>query len=304
MRNFADVLFDAIREKDSRLCVGIDPRPDDLPAELGGEEASASQAEAVIEFCSRIIYAVADVAVAVKFQSAFFEELGPAGIAGMEALASIARNAGLLTIADVKRGDIGSTAEAYAAAYLRGASRPLFDAITVSPYFGTDGVQPFIARAAQAGAGVFVVVRTSNPSAAELQDLVLADGRKFYQAVAELVAEWGRPYMGAAGYSLVGAVAGATAPEALADLRRRLPQQVLLVPGFGAQGAGAEDVVAAFDREGLGAIVNSARAIIYAYKSAEYAGRFNEAEFDKAAAEAARAARDEINRAARAASSG
>ncbi len=297
--NFADRLFAAIEERNSRLCVGIDPRPGDLPASvMDNEDDDVSPARRVTAFCGKIISAVAEYAAAVKFQAAFFEQLGASGISAMQALAEIAQSYGLITIADVKRGDIGSTAEAYAAAYLSPSFEgPVFDAVTVNPYFGTDGVAPFVEHAARVGAGVFIVVRTSNPSAAELQELQLTDGRLFYEAVAELVERWGDDLVGRRGYSSVGAVVGATAPQALARLRQRLPRQPFLVPGFGAQGAGAEDVVAAFDSDGLGAIVNSARAIIYAYKRPEYADEYGEARFEAAAAEAARRARDAINEA-------
>ena len=295
--NFADRLFAAVEDKCTRLCVGIDPRPGDLPAPvLETDDGDDSPARQVTAFCGRLISAVAEYAVAVKFQSAFFEQLGAAGIAAMQALAEIAKSYGMITIADIKRGDIGSTAEAYAAAYMTPSLDGLvFDAVTINPYFGTDGVLPFVDRAAQVGAGVFVVVRTSNPSASELQELELSDGRRFYEAVGELVKEWGSGLVGDSGYSAIGAVVGATAPDALRHLRQALPNQPLLVPGFGAQGAGPSEVVGAFDQNGLGAIVNSARAIIYAYKRPEYADEFGEERFEEAAAAAARQARDSIN---------
>jgi orotidine-5'-phosphate decarboxylase len=250
----------------------------------------------VVRFCALTLRAVTPYVAAVKLQAAFFEEQGVAGMLAFFALAEAARRRGLITIADIKRADIGPTAQAYALAYLGSPqARASFDAVTVNPYFGTDGVLPFVTQALQGGQGVFVVVRSSNPSAAELQDLQLSDGRRVYEAVADLVRGWGCGAVGESGYSAVGAVAGATAAAALARLRHLLPQQPLLVPGYGAQGAQAEDVVAAFDSRGLGALVNSSRGLLYAYQQEPYARRYGAERFAEAAAAAARDARDAIN---------
>ena len=225
-----------------------------------------------------------------KFNSAFFEALGPGGPALLYRLMAWSTRFGLLIIVDAKRGDVGSTARAYANAmfsqYAEGPMRPP-DAVTVSPWLGSDGVQPFVDQARELGRGVFVLVRTSNPSAAELQDLMTADGRPIYRHVAELVSAWGGDQIGESGYSSVGAVVGATWPEQLAELRQVMPHTPFLVPGYGAQGGGAEDVVGAFDDKGLGAIVNSSRGIIYASSGRDFA---------EAAAEAAEQMREEINR--------
>ncbi len=302
MDNFADRLMHAIQAKNSRVCLGLDPRPDLLPPPLlpesGTEDHFSVQAvEATIRFCHDIIRAVAPYTVACKLNAAFFEQLHVAGVLCMYALAEVARNHGLLTIADVKRNDIGSTAAAYAKAYLSGKqARRSFDAVTVNGYFGSDGIQPFIEAARQGGQGVFVVVHSSNPSAAELQELELADGRRVYEAMADLVAEWGKRAIGQSGYSAVGAVCAATYPQQLAALRQRLPQQPFLVPGYGAQGAGPQDVVAAFDANGLGAIVNASRSILYAYSQPGYED-FGPERYAEAAAEAARRMRDAINEA-------
>jgi orotidine-5'-phosphate decarboxylase len=284
-KHFADRLFAVVQSKDSRLCVGLDPRLDLLPSELSGEPAARVEA-----FCRAICDAIAPYAAAVKPQAAYFEALGSAGVAVLERVAAHARDLGLPVILDAKRNDIGSTAEAYAAAYLapRGDAAPLADAITVSAYLGHDGVEPFVKMAHEYGAGLFILVKTSNPGSGQLQDLRLDSGLTVYQHLGDLVAEWGQELVGDSGYSAIGAVVGATYPEQLAELRERLPHTPFLVPGYGHQGATAEDVARAFDGHGLGAIVNSARGIIYAYRK-------REGSFAEAAAEAAREARDELN---------
>jgi len=298
-RSFADRLMAAIEGKNSRLCVGLDPRVADLPeVVMRSDGLSVPTVEAVIRFCVLIMKAVAPYAVAVKLQAAFFEVLRVGGDMAYFALAEAASRLGLITIADVKRSDIGSTAEAYAQAYLGTPDAPSpFDAVTVNIYLGLDGVRPFLETAQATGKGLFVLVRTSNPSAGEVQDLRLEDGRLVHEAMADLVRQWGAEMVGARGYSDVGAVVGATVPRHLELLRGRMPQQFFLVPGYGAQGAGPQDVVGAFDDQGFGAIVNSSRGIIYAYRQQPYASRYAPEEFAAAAAEAARDTRDAINRA-------
>lgn len=295
--SFADRLMASIADRDSRVCVGLDPRWADLPASVWAAlPAGASPVDAVRKFCADVLDATASFASVVKLQAAFFETLGAEGLAVFFDIAAAARKLGLLTIGDVKRSDIGSTAEAYAQAYLSGpAALEAYDAITINAYFGFDAVAPFLAAAKEGGQGFFVVVRSSNPSATELQDLMLSGGRLVHEAVAELVRDWGHDLVGESGYSSVGAVAGATAPMHLEALRELMPEQPFLVPGYGAQGAGPRDVVAAFDESGLGAIVNSSRGIMYAYRSKAYAGHFTEADYAEAAAVAARDTRDAIN---------
>lgn len=295
--SFADRLMASVKEKNSRVCVGLDPRPDDLPECVAPEDGRPGPVvEAVVRFCARVLFATAQYAAAVKLQAAFFEQLGMAGMVAFFRLAEAARDHGLITIADVKRCDIGSTAEAYAEAYLAcGSGGPAFDAVTVTPYLGSDSVAPFLGQVAEWGRGLFVVVRASNPSAAELQDLRLEDGRLVHEAVADLVVDWGEELVGDSGYSSVGAVVGATAREHLAALRARMPSQPFLVPGYGAQGGTAEDVVEVFDEVGLGAVVNSSRGIMYAYKGEPYAERYGPDGFAAAAGAAARDMRDAIN---------
>jgi orotidine-5'-phosphate decarboxylase len=300
--HFADRLMAAIREKDSRVCVGIDPVPELLPRIMlppDGRWTEQAIFEAFDEFCSRIIRSVADHAAVVKLNSAFFEALSPLGVGLLDSLISLAAELGLVTILDAKRSDIGSTAAAYARAVFgrypaqQGA---VPDAVTVNPYLGGDGVLPFITEAEDLGRGTFILVRTSNPSAAELQDLE-AGGWPIYRHVAELVKHWGEERCGESGWSSVGAVVGATWPRQLAELREAMPKTPFLVPGYGAQGGAAQDVLPAFDGEGLGAIVNSSRGIIYAYDREGYADRFGPDEYDLAAAAAAEQMRLAINEA-------
>jgi len=299
--NFADRLMDAIREKNSRVCVGIDPVPESFPRHLQPDDGKWTNHgdvdqkvyDATREFCWHIIEAVAGTAVAVKFNSAFFERLSSDGIGLLDTVLSDVEESrlGLLTILDAKRGDIGSTADAYARAVFReyyGGFPDVPDAVTINPYLGTDGIQPFLEEARRLGRGVFVLVRTSNPSAAEIQDLMTEDGKRVYRHVADLVSAWGEPHIGSSGYSLVGAVVGATWPEQLAELRQAMPHTPFLVPGYGAQGGAAADVAGAFDADGLGAIVNSSRGIMYASDGEDFA---------RVAAGAAVRMRDDINRA-------
>ena len=285
--NFADRLAAAVLDKDSRVCVGLDPNLARLPQFLLEEH---SPPQAVERFCCAIIDAVAEHCVAVKPQAAYFEALREAASPVLWSVMRYARQAGLLVILDGKRNDIGSTADAYARAYLRDDA-PV-DAITVNPYLGSNGVIPFVKTAAAEARGLFVLTKTSNPSSGELQDLRLSDsGKLVYEQMADLVASWGDELVGECGYSSVGAVVGATYPAQLTELRARMPQTPLLVPGYGAQGATAQDVAAAFDERGLGAIVNSSRGIIFAYEQ----GDFPAAEFAQAAQVAAMDMNKQIN---------
>lgn len=264
--HFADRLLEAIERKKSHVVVGLDPDFSLLPPELtGGESGLDAPAVAALyrEFLSRLITGLTEEAVAVKLQIAYFEALGSIGYALYEEMIDLAKQAGYLVIADVKRGDIGSTAEAYAKAHLDVAGA---DAVTVNPYFGSDGLEPFFKRVRGAGKGVFLLVKTSNPSSSEIQDLQLASGMTVYEHVASLVNAWGADSVGIRGYSSVGAVVGGTHPEQGASLRFKMPRVPLLVPGFGAQGATAADLARMFDGDGTGAVVNSSRAILYAYR--------------------------------------
>jgi len=268
---FADRLAEAVERKRSQLVVGLDPRLDLLPVELRGDAAlgPGEAAAACARFCCGIVDAVAPYVVAVKPQLAFFEALGAEGGGALGRVCSYARSAGLLVIADGKRGDIGSTARAYAAAYLepREDETPLADALTVNTYLGGDSVEPFLQACRLHGAGIFCLVRTSNAGAADVQELTLSDGRRVWQQVAELVDDWGSDLVGERGLSSVGAVVGATVPRAVAEARKLLPRSVLLLPGVGAQGAGPADVARAFTSGPASALVTASRSVIFAYRS-------------------------------------
>lgn len=292
--NFADKLTAAILEKQSQLCVGLDPRVENMPPALverfcrqndvGCDCGQSSVAICFEDFCASIIGAVAPHAAAVKIQLACFEQYGSAGMSAFKHTCDRAARAGLIVIADAKRGDIGISAAAYSAAYLgrpEGFGGPVngyeIDALTVNPLFGTDGMEPFIRDCREYGKGIFALVKTSNPGSAELQDLTIADNGAFHERVALLVGRWGEDLVGVSGYSSVGAVVGATNPEILITLRKQLPQAIFLVPGVGAQGASAAGAAAAFDSQGLGALITASRSIIYAGSGEDYAARAAEA---------------------------
>ena len=283
---FTDRLSEAVGRKRTQLVVGLDPQVDLLPVELRGE----GDAEACARFCRGIVDAVAPHVVAVKPQSAFFEALGADGVRAFEEVCDYARTAGLLVLADAKRGDIGSTARAYAAAFLEprssGQRSPLADALTVSPYLGRDSLDPFLQACRLHGAGIFCLVKTSNAGSSDVQDLTLSNGRPLWQQVAELVREWGEDLVGETGFSAVGAVVGATHPRAVGEARRLMPQSVLLLPGVGAQGATPADVARAFTSGPASALVAVSRSVLYA--SREAGGDWRAA----AGAEAARTARE------------
>ena len=259
-----------------------------LPA--GNADDPAAVADSFGRFCREVIDVVAPLVAVVKPQAAFFEQLGPVG---MTALAEVIRYAGqekgLLVILDGKRNDIGSTAAAYADGFLGAADKSPWgaDALTVSPYLGEDSLEPFVEVAQQRNAGVFVLVKTSNPGSGMFQDLV-ADGRPVYRHVAEYVENAAQRTAGDCGYGSVGAVVGATYPEQLAELRAEMPHTWFLVPGFGSQGGTARDVAAAFDRQGTGAIVNNSRGIIFAHTRSPYAQRFGPTRWQEAVEAATR----------------
>jgi len=269
--NFADRLLEAIEEKGSPVCVGIDPSYERLPDDLRSDSASPDQQlSAIRQFCQTVLEIVAGIVPVVKPQSAYFEVYRGKGVSLYYETVRLAKDMGLVVIGDTKRGDIGSTAEAYAKAHLAGPDTP--DALTVNGYLGTDGIDPFCEVAARDGKGVFVLVRTSNQSASQTQDFSDAAGQKFYQHIARQTASLGdnEGLLGQRGFSSLGAVVGATYPQEAAELREIMPRQLFLVPGYGAQGAGAEDCAAAFDSNGAGAIVNASRSVIYAYQREPY----------------------------------
>jgi orotidine-5'-phosphate decarboxylase len=254
--DFATRLADRILAGQPPCVVGLDPRLDALPRAVA---PGAEPAARIVAFHRAVLPVLARSVPVVKPNIAFYERYGAAGFGAYETSCRLAREAGLLVIGDVKRGDIGSTADAYAAAHL-----PLADAITVQPYLGSDSLQPFLARCRAHGCGLFVLVRTSNPSAAEFQDLpVGAD--TLAETVARAVDRWGRADVGARGYGPVGAVVGATEPGHLARLRALMPHAWLLLPGIGAQGGSVEDVAPAFDERGLGALLSQSRGVLQSF---------------------------------------
>jgi orotidine-5'-phosphate decarboxylase len=265
---FGDRIAAAVERKRTQLVVGLDPQPDLLPVELRGDAHLGREhvAAAVARFCCGIVDAVAPHVVAVKPQLAFFEALGADGLRAFEETCAYARSAGLLVIADAKRGDIGSTARAYSSAYVEG-NPPLADAITVNPYLGRDSLDPFLLACRREGAGIFCLVKTSNAGGADVQDVALRDGRPLWHHVAALVREWGEDLVGEHGLSSVGAVVGATHPRAVGEARRLMPQSILLLPGVGAQGATPADVARAFTSGPASALVNAARSVIFAYRA-------------------------------------
>lgn len=291
MTNFADQLAAAVTRTGNAVCVGLDPRAHQLPAELLARDANNSIAviaDAYRQFCNGVSDVVAALVPIVKVQAAFFEELGPPGMAAMAAVIDHAQARGLLVIVDAKRNDIGSTAEAYARAYLgRNASAWHADALTVSPYLGDDSLAPFVDVAQQNSAGVFVLVKTSNPGGKFLQDKP-SNGRPLFAEVAQRVERLAAATAGACGYGAIGAVVGATYPAQLVELRQTMPHTWFLVPGYGSQGGTAADVAAAFDNRGLGAIINNSRGIIFAHERPEFASRFGSAGWQNAIEAAAR----------------
>ena len=250
MTGFGDRLVEAVARRKSQVVLGLDPHPEQVPGGVRGAE----------DLCSDLIAAAGPACVGVKIQLACFERHGAAGWAAWQRLAERAARDGLVVIADAKRGDIGISSVAYADALLR---EPV-DAVTVNPLLGDDGVAPFISAAAAGGRGVFMLVRTSNPGAAALQDAALADGRPWHEELASLVAGWGASSVGTRGLSAVGAVVGATVPERLGRLRELMPAQPFLIPGVGAQGGEVAALGPAFTPGPAGGLVSASRSLMFA----------------------------------------
>lgn len=290
MKNAMERLNDLVKVR-GPLVAGLDPDIEKVMALYGNPKDFQEKEVCMYEFCSDYIEAVKNVA-AIKINIAFFEGSKMEDI--FWASAHLAKEKGLFVIADVKRSDIGNTATQYAKAYLHKDS-PI-DAITIEPYFGFDGVKPYLDMAKKNGKGVFVLVKTSNPSSGDFQDLELRDGRKVYEAVADMVKEWGKYCSSGEDeqYYPVGAVVGATYPGQAKLLRQRIPKTFFLVPGYGAQGATAEDVAFNFDEENGGAAVNSSRGIMFAYKDDFWEEGFSEKDWYKASESAARKANQEL----------
>ena len=295
MSHYIARLQAAITAKRTPAIVGLDPRFDQLPQPLQQKalrmDRSRTDAIAAVfeEFSCRVVDVVAPLIPAVKPQAAFFEECGPAGSQALARTIRHARNCGLLVICDAKRSDIGSTAEAYARGYLAGfdpeAAAWGADALTVNPYLGADTLEPFVQVAVERGAGLYVLVRTSNPGAGTFQDLQSASIPVF-QHVAQVVEALAERTRGDQAYGAVGAVVGATYPRELSRLRALMPHTHFLVPGYGSQGAGAAEVAGAFDAAGRGAVINSSRAILFAHSRPPYAQRYAPEEWEQAVEQA------------------
>lgn len=263
-KHFTDRLHARIQAKRSPLCIGLDPRWESLPQFITKQhvDCGKGRARSYQAFCLRVLELVHHYTTIVKPQSAFFEVLGAGGHSAMQRIIGRAHDMGLMVILDAKRNDIASTATAYAeAAFVQLGA----DALTINPYLGRDAVEPFITEARKHNAGLYVLVRTSNPGAGQFQDLMTEQG-KVHEVVARAVNDWSSENVGSSGYGDIGAVVGATSPQELAHLRKLMPQVPFLVPGYGAQGGSAADCQGAFSADGVGAIINSSRGITFPFK--------------------------------------
>jgi len=288
--HFADRLCEAVKTKKTSLVVGLDPVYGRLPEairshrDMNDEFDAAAAVDAIFDFCTQTLRIIAPMVPAVKINIAFFEKYLWEGIETYYALISEANDLGMEIIGDVKRGDIGHTAELYAAAHLQnpqlvGLEDTLApDAITINGYTGLDGIEPFADMANQQGKGIFVLVRTSNPSAAAIQDFTDANGQRMYEKIAEIVGQIGdKPeQIGDSGYSNIGMVVGGTSPEVTTALRKKYDKVWFIVPGYGSQGASAADCVRFCKPDGTGALINASRSIIYAYEKPKHKDQFGD----------------------------
>lgn len=301
-----DRLIKGIQKTENPTVVGLDPTYAMMPSYLSKEmfekygKTPQAVAKMFLEFNKQIIDNVYDLIPAVKPQIAMYENYGLAGIQAYIETIAYAKSKGLIVIGDIKRGDIASTAAAYSSHIgitdVEGEKFDIWgsDCVTLNPYMGYDAIEPFIDNCNQHDKGMFVLVKTSNPYGGQIQDLIVgADNEKVYEKVAKLVAEWGEEAMGELGYSKIGAVVGATYPEDAAEIRKLMPKTYFLVPGYGAQGAGADKLRGCFNKDGLGAIVNSSRGIIAAYKNNK---DFDEKDFAKASRAAVIAMKEDLQR--------
>lgn len=306
---FIDKLIEKIEKTNNPSVVGLDPVLDFLPEYLVHENFKnhgqnlKGAARAILQFNKAIIDEVYDVVPCVKLQLACYEMYGIAGMKVFAETIDYAKAKGLMIIADGKRNDIGSSAGYYSKAFL-GKTKLLdkdeeavfdVDALTINPYLGEDGINPFIEDCKKYGKGLFILVKTSNKSSGQLQDMILSNNSTIYEEVANLVNDWGKSLTGKHGYSSIGAVVGATYPEQARSLRKLMKNVYFLVPGFGAQGGTAKDVAYSFDEYGKGAIVNASRSIMCAYKSEKWRQEFSQTEYAKASRAEAIRMRDEIN---------
>lgn len=298
-----DKLIKKIIETDNPSVVGIDTNFDYLPEEMkAGVSDFKGAANAILQFNKKIIDKICDIVPAVKVQIAYYEMYGLEGMHAFAETVKYASEKGMYVMTDAKRNDIGATAECYAKAYLgeTAVNDKIYNAfdsdfLTVNGYLGSDGIKPFLSWMQKRDKGIFVLVKTSNKSSGELQDLKLENGKTVYEYMGSLVEEWGKDSIGEYGYSDVGAVVGATHPTQAEILRKAMPHTFFLIPGYGAQGGTADDLKVCFDKNGLGGIVNSSRGIICAYKQEKYKGMA----FDDAARQACIDMKNDLNRAIR-----
>ena len=301
--NAMDKLIEKIKETNNPTVIGLDPRYEMIPQCIRNKYSDDLEgiSHSIIEFNKALIDAVYDIIPAVKPQIAFYEMYGLEGMKAFEETCKYAKEKGIVVIADIKRSDIGTTAKAYSNAYL-GRTKigekeiPIYDVdfVTLNPYMGIDSIKPFIDDCKTYDKGVFILVKTSNPSSGELQDIKLETGEEVYTKVISLVEDWGKELVGKYGYSSISAVVGATYPKQLENLRKIAPNTFFLIPGYGAQGGTAKDIALGFDKNGLGGIVNSSRGLMCAYKSDLWKDKYEEADFAKATRAEAIRMRDEI----------
>ena len=290
--NAIDNLIEKIKETNNPTVMGLDPRYDMIPEVVRNKYSNDLDgiSKAILEYNKELIDNTYDIIPAIKPQLAFYEMFGIEGMKVFKETCKYAKEKGMIVIADAKRGDIGSTAKGYSNAYLGqtqigGENISVFDNIdflTVNPYLGVDSITPFVEDCVKYDKGIFVLVKTSNPSSGELQDLKLENGKTVYEHVASLVEKWGENLRGKYGYSSVAAVVGATYPEQLKEIRQKASHTYFLIPGYGAQGGKAEDIALGFDENGLGGIVNASRSLMCAYKSDKWKDKYSELEYGKA----------------------
>lgn len=304
MKNAMDVLIEKIKECDNPTVIGVDTRYDMVPECVRKKYSTdlKGMCNAMLEYSKALINATYDIIPAVKLQSAYFEMYGVEGIKLYKEMIDYCKEKGMVVMADVKRGDIGSTSAGYSRAYLGKnmideKEQAIFDVdfATVNPYMGSDCVMPFVEDCKKYDKGIFVLVKTSNKSSGEIQDVKAEDGEEIYKKVAKLVNTWGSELIGENGYSSVSAVVGATYPKQLQELRELMPHSYFLIPGYGAQGGKAEDIALGFDENGLGGIVNATRSLMCAYKSDLWKDKFAEEDYAKATRAEAIRMRDELN---------
>ena len=304
MKNAMDVLIEKIKECDNPTVIGVDTRYDMVPECVRKKYSTdlKGMCNAMLEYSKALINATYDIIPAVKLQSAYFEMYGVEGIKLYKEMIDYCKEKGMVVMADVKRGDIGSTSAGYSRAYLGKnmideKEQAIFDVdfATVNPYMGSDCVMPFVEDCKKYNKGIFVLVKTSNKSSGEIQDVKAEDGEEIYKKVAKLVNTWGSELIGENGYSSVSAVVGATYPKQLQELRELMPHSYFLIPGYGAQGGKAEDIALGFDENGLGGIVNATRSLMCAYKSDLWKDKFAEEDYAKATRAEAIRMRDELN---------